>query len=113
MGFHVGLRPADIATGSETVQDIFGSPHVLDGNFLQLILIDKHRGMTMDEIHKFAKDTSGKLKSPAPGTENAHEGQRFWLGRDRLFGEPLTKQTYSDARADSFQHRSRNGLISK
>jgi hypothetical protein len=90
-------------TGSKNVQSVFGSPHVLDGNFLQLILMDKHWGMTKDEIQKFAKDTSGRLKTPAPGTENVHDDQRFWLGHDRLFAEYLTKQKYSDALADSFQ----------
>jgi hypothetical protein len=100
-------------TGSKNVQSVFGSPHVLDGNFLQLILMDKHWGMTKDEIQKFAKDTSGRLKTPAPGTENVHDDQRFWLGHDRLFAEYLTKQKYSDALADSFRRYSRNSSISK
>ncbi|EUC42425.1 hypothetical protein COCMIDRAFT_103526 [Bipolaris oryzae ATCC 44560] len=103
IGFHVGLRPAYIVTGSKNVQKVFGSPHVLDGNFLQLVLMDKHWGMTKDEIHKFASDTSGRLKTPAPGTESIPEDQRFWLGHDRLYAEYLTKQNYSDALAESFQ----------
>ncbi|EMD85896.1 hypothetical protein COCC4DRAFT_146681 [Bipolaris maydis ATCC 48331] len=103
VGFYVGLRPAYIVIGPKNVQKVFGSPHILDGNFLQLVLMEKHWGMTKDEIQKFAGDTSGRLKTPAPGTESIREDQRFWLGHDRLYAEYLTQQNYSDALAQSFQ----------
>lgn len=65
--------------------------------------MDKHWGMTKDEINAFAKDTSGRLKTPAPGTEHMPEAKRLWLGHDRVYAEYLTKPKYSDALADSFQ----------
>ncbi|KAH6701359.1 cytochrome P450 [Leptodontidium sp. MPI-SDFR-AT-0119] len=103
VAFHVGLRTAYIVTGPKNVQRVFGSPHILNGNFLQLTLMDKHWGMTKEEIHKFASDRSGRLKTPAPGTENTREDQRYWLGHDHVYAEYLTNRTYSDALAQSFQ----------
>jgi hypothetical protein len=58
--------------------------------------------MTQDEIHKFASDTPGKLKTPAPGTETTREDQQSWLGHNRLYAEYLTKQKYCDAVAETF-----------
>ncbi|KAI8944150.1 cytochrome P450 [Xylaria longipes] len=100
--FYVGLRPAYIVTGAENVQTALGSPHLLDGNFLQLMLMDKHWGMTRAEIDKFASDKSGRGKVPAPEATGVPDGERYWLGHDRLYAEYLSSRKYSDALADSF-----------
>ncbi|RYP48689.1 hypothetical protein DL768_005469 [Monosporascus sp. mg162] len=96
------VTDAYIVTGSKNVQKVFGPPNTVDGNFLQLILMDKHWGMTKDEIGKFANDKSGRLKTPAPGTEGVSESQRYWLGHDHLYAEFLTHRKYSDSLAASF-----------
>ena len=64
--------------------------------------MEKHWDMSKEEISKFAKDASGRQKTPAPGAENTPEDQRYWLQHDRLFAEYLTKREYSDALAESF-----------
>ncbi|CDM29517.1 hypothetical protein DTO013E5_5153 [Penicillium roqueforti] len=100
--FHVGPIPAYIVTGTKNVQTVFSSPNILDGNFLQLMLMERHWGMSKEEIAKFANDKSGRLKAPAPGTENTPAEKRFWRGHDHLYAEYLSNRTYADALADSF-----------
>ncbi|KAK2604000.1 hypothetical protein QQS21_003836 [Conoideocrella luteorostrata] len=100
--FRIGFRDAYIVTGPKNVQKVFGPPNVVDGNFIQLILMDKHWGMTKDEIGKFANDKSGRLKDPAPGKEGTPESHRYWLGHDRLYADFLTKRHFSDSLAASF-----------
>lgn len=65
--------------------------------------MEKHWGMTKDEIHKFASDKSGRSKAPAPGAEDVRDDQRYWLGHDRVYAEYLTNHRYSDDLALSFQ----------
>ncbi|KAJ5462939.1 hypothetical protein N7475_007883, partial [Penicillium sp. IBT 31633x] len=100
--FHVGPIPAYIVTGTKNVQTVFNSPNSLDGNFLQLMLMERHWGMSKEEIAKFANDQSGRLKTPAPGTESTPAEKRFWRGHDHLYAEYLSNRTYADALADSF-----------
>ena len=80
--FRMAFRNAYIVTGTKNVQKVFGSPNTVDGNFLQLILMDKHWGMNKEEIGKFANDKSGRLKTPAPGHEHVPHHHRYWLGHD-------------------------------
>lgn len=98
----MGFRSAYIVRSAKNVNKVFGHPKIVDPNFLQLTLMDKHWGMTKDEVGKFGNDKSGRLKTPAPGTESTPENQRYWLGHDRLYAEFLTHRKYSDALAASF-----------
>lgn len=91
-------------TGAKYVQTALGSPQLLDGNFLQLLLMDKHWGMTRAEIAKFASDKSGRGKVPAPEATGTPDSERYWLGHDQLYAKYLSSRKYSDALADSFYH---------
>ncbi|KAK6067449.1 Cholesterol 7-alpha-monooxygenase 4 [Seiridium cupressi] len=102
--FRVGFIPAYIVTGTQNVSKVLNSPGVLDGNFLQLTLMETLWGMTHTEINKFANDRSGRSPTPAPGTEDVPEGQRYWHGHDNLYVKYLSTRKYSDALASSF-HR--------
>lgn len=102
--FNVGFIPAYVVRGPDNVRKLFNSPNTLDGNFLQLLLMDKHWGMHHHEIAKFANDKTGRGKAPAPGTENVPESERYWLGHDRLYVNYLANRQNSDALADVF-HR--------
>ncbi|EQB47416.1 hypothetical protein CGLO_13426 [Colletotrichum gloeosporioides Cg-14] len=99
--FYVGCMPAYIVTGPKNVQFVLNSPGLLDGNFLQLMLMDKHWGLNREEISKFANDKSGRSKVPAKGLATPDD-QRYWLGHDRLYAEYLSNRKFSDALADSF-----------
>ncbi|GKT43291.1 uncharacterized protein ColSpa_03472 [Colletotrichum spaethianum] len=99
--FYVGFMPAYVVTGTKNVQYVLNSPALLDGNFLQLILMDKHWGLSDHEISKFANDKSGRSKVPAKVLDTP-EDQRYWLGHDRLYVEYLSNRKHSDALADSF-----------
>ncbi|KAI0105077.1 cytochrome P450 [Nemania sp. FL0031] len=103
--FYVGFIPVYIVTGTKNVQTVLNSPHLLDGNFIQLVLMEKHWDMTKDEIRKFANDKSGRSKVPAPGTENTPEDERYWLGHDRLYVEYLSNRKYADSLAELFYLR--------
>ncbi|KAI0179259.1 cytochrome P450 [Hypoxylon sp. FL1284] len=100
--FNIGLTPAYIVTGPKNVQKVLGSPTTLDGNFLQLVLMDRLWDMSKHEISKFANDKSGRSKAPAPGTESTPPYQRYWLGHDQLYVDYLSSRKHSDALADSF-----------
>lgn len=64
--------------------------------------MEKHWGMTKEEIGKFARDTSGRQKTPAPGSEDTPEDKRYWLQHDRLYHDFLTKPEYTNSLAQSF-----------
>lgn len=100
--FYVGLTPAYIVVGPKNVQKVLGSPHELDGNWLQLMLMAGHWDMSNDEIAKFANDNSGRGIAPAPGAEGIPAEKRYWHMHDRLYLDFLAKQKYSDALARSF-----------
>lgn len=100
--FYIGLTPAYIVAGSTNVQRVLNSPDGLDGTFLQLVLMDGHWSLSKDEINKFRDDKSGRSKTPAPGTENTPQNQRYWYGHDRLFTEYLRDRKHSEALASSF-----------
>ncbi|KAI1178072.1 cytochrome P450 [Nemania sp. FL0916] len=100
--FYIGSRPAYIVTGKENVQKALASPHLLDGNFLQLLLMDKHWGMTQAEINKFASDKSGRGNVPTPEAACTPDSERYWLGHDQLYTKYLSSRKYSDALANLF-----------
>ncbi|KAM3426276.1 hypothetical protein NHJ13734_009550 [Beauveria thailandica] len=100
--FNIGFRDAYIVRGTKHVQKVFGPPTTVDSNFLQLILMDKHWGMTKEETAKFANDKSGRLQNPLPGHEHTPHHHRFWLGHGHLYAEFLSKRQYTDALAASF-----------
>lgn len=103
--FNIGFKNAYIVTGTRNVQQVFGSPSLVDGNFLQLILMDKHWSMSKEEIARFANDKSGRLKTPLPGSESVLDAHRYWRGHDELYAEYLTKRKNSDSLAEAFVHR--------
>ncbi|KAI0508715.1 cytochrome P450 [Xylaria bambusicola] len=100
--FYIGPTRGYIVTGTKNVQALLGSPHSLGGDWLQIQLMDKHWEMTKSEIQKFVNDKSGRLETPAPGSERVPESQRYWLGHQRLYVEFLTQQRHCQALADGF-----------
>ncbi|KAI3332060.1 cytochrome P450 [Xylariaceae sp. AK1471] len=101
---YIGPTKGYIVTGTNNVQKLFTSPHSLDGNWLQILLMDKHWEMSKSEIEKFVNDKSGRLETPAPGSEHVPEKQRYWLGYNRLYTQFLAQREHAQALADSF-HR--------
>ncbi|KAI1131081.1 cytochrome P450 [Nemania abortiva] len=103
--FYVGFIPVYIVTGTKNVQMVLNTPHLLDGNFIQLVLMEKHWDMTKEEIKKFANDRSGRSKVPAREAKYTPEDKRYWLGHDRLYVEYLSNKKYADSLAELFHLR--------
>ncbi|KAK0634297.1 cytochrome P450 [Bombardia bombarda] len=100
--FYLAGTPAYIVAGTANVQRMLRTVDSLDGNFLNLLLMDKFWGMSHSEIDKFAQDHSGRGKTALPGTEGTPPEQRIWHSHDQLYVEFLSKHKYIDALADSF-----------
>ncbi|KAI1735295.1 hypothetical protein F4680DRAFT_452990 [Xylaria scruposa] len=81
---------------------MLASPNSLNGDWLQIQLMDGHWEMSKSEIEKFVKDKSGRLETPAPGSEHIPESRRYWFGHNRLYVQFLSQQNHVQALAESF-----------
>ncbi|ROV92191.1 hypothetical protein VMCG_09275 [Cytospora schulzeri] len=102
---YLGFRPFYFVAGQRNVQKLFGSPEILDGDFLHFILMDKQWGMTKIEMAKFREDKSGRLAKPLPGSENLGPDKRYWRNHNRLYTDYLTDTRHSEALVGEFTRR--------
>ncbi|KAH6655953.1 cytochrome P450 [Truncatella angustata] len=102
---YVGFRPCYFVASPQNVQRLFGSPEILDGNFIHYLLMGKQWGMTKAEMAKFREDRSGRLPKPAPGFEGLAADKRYWRNHNRLYTDYLTDTRHSDALAMEFSRR--------
>ncbi|KAK3302662.1 cytochrome P450 [Chaetomium strumarium] len=102
---YLGFRPVYIVAGAQNVQRLFGSPEVLDGDFIHFILMNAQWGLTQAEMARFRKDKSGRHKKPLPGTEQTPDDQRYWRNHNLLYANFLSEASHSDALAAQFTTR--------
>lgn len=102
---YIGLRPFYFVAGQQNIQRLFGSPEILDGDFLHFILMGKQWGMTKAELAKFREDKSGRLAKPLPGSENLDPEKRYWRNHNGLYTDYLTDTKHSGALVAEFSRR--------
>ncbi|ETS76480.1 hypothetical protein PFICI_11867 [Pestalotiopsis fici W106-1] len=102
---YIGFRPLFFVAGPRNVQRLFGSPDVLDGNFIHFLLMSMQWGMSATELSKFKKDRSGRLPKPIPGSGPVTEDQRYWRSHSRLYTDFLSDPRYSEALGSDFLRR--------
>lgn len=102
---YIAFRPVYFVAGPQNVQRLFGSPDILDGDFIHFILMTKQWGMTSAELSTFKEDRSGRLPKPSPGSEQLVEDKRYWYNHNRLYTNFLSDKSHSNALAAEFSQR--------
>lgn len=88
--------------GQANVQQLFKTPDdVLGVNFVQVELMKKHQDWTAQEINKFMRDRTGRLKTPAKGAMTGIDGKRYWHEHNNLYLNHLSRKS-SDALASRY-----------
>jgi len=68
-----------------------------------LIAIENMMGATPDDLAKFARDKSGRLPVPRPGTEATPARDRVWASLHAVMHQYLATTRYTNALAASYQ----------
>lgn len=89
-------------TGAKNISKLFGPPHIMDPNMFHTLLMDKHWGMSKEEIKKFEDDKTGRKKVPIPGTESTPESERHWYNHHQIYAKYLSSAKYTEILADTF-----------
>jgi hypothetical protein len=68
-----------------------------------LIVMKNLCGSTKEDLATFANDKSGRLKIPAPGTEETPENERYWASFHRVLHDYLARTQETNKLAESYQ----------
>ncbi|KAK1966434.1 cytochrome P450 [Colletotrichum sublineola] len=102
--FKLGTDTVYLVAGSYNVQKLFrnSSNNTLSSDKFIIMVNGQVQGMTKDDVAKLQNDKSGRLKTPAPGTEAVPEHQRYWAGLHHVFHEHLFRPEATARLAQSF-----------
>ncbi|KAK1991888.1 cytochrome P450 [Colletotrichum falcatum] len=89
--FKLGIDTVYLVAESRNVQKLFrnSSSNSLSSDKFIVMINERVQGMTKDDVAKLVNDRSGRLKTPAPGTEGVPEQHRYWAGVHHVFHEHL------------------------
>ncbi|KAI8262806.1 Cholesterol 7-alpha-monooxygenase [Colletotrichum sp. SAR11_239] len=103
--FNLGPVPVYLVSGSQNVQRLFrnsaGSTQLSSDKFV-LMVTEKVHGVDQQDAKRWASDKTGRLKIPAPGTEDTPEDQRIWSGMHHIFTEHLSRAEPTAKLAQNF-----------
>ncbi|KAF4925828.1 Cholesterol 7-alpha-monooxygenase [Colletotrichum viniferum] len=103
--FNLGPVPVYLVSGSQNVQRLFrnsaGSTQLSSDKFV-LMVTGKVHGVDQQDAKRWARDKTGRLKIPAPGTEDTPEDQRIWSGMHHIFTEHLSRAEPTAKLAQNF-----------
>ncbi|OTA83400.1 hypothetical protein M434DRAFT_83944 [Hypoxylon sp. CO27-5] len=100
--FKLGLKDIYMITGAKNISKLFSPPHIMDPNMFHTLLMDKHWGMSKEEMKKFENDKTGRTKVPIPGTESTPESERHWYNHHQIYAKYLSSAKYTEILADTF-----------
>lgn len=91
-----------LVTGAQNVQSMFRtSPSVSSDKFILLIMETLH-WMTKDDLARFVQDKSGRLKTPAPGTEGTPDEKRYWARNHEIYHKYMLHTRSTAKLAESY-----------
>jgi len=98
-----------MVTGAQNVQSFFRSSSSISPDSFTLRMMATLWNATPADLAKFTNDKSGRLKTPAPGTEATPPQERYWAGFHHTLHEYLAR-THSTNRLgeEYYQHFSRH-----
>ncbi|KAJ5019015.1 Cholesterol 7-alpha-monooxygenase [Colletotrichum sp. SAR 10_99] len=103
--FNLGPVPVYLVSGSQNVQRLFrnstGSTQLSSDKFV-LMVTEKVHGVDQQDAKRWASDKTGRLKIPAPGTEDTPDDQRIWSGMHHIFTERLSRAEPTAKLAQNF-----------
>ncbi|KAK4183228.1 cytochrome P450 [Podospora australis] len=86
------FQPVYVISGPSNVQRLFGSPEILDGDWVHFALMEKQWDMSPAEMFKFRQDTTGRHPHPLPGSSSSlNNGYRYWRNHNLLYTRFLTE----------------------
>ncbi|OTA55082.1 cytochrome P450 [Hypoxylon sp. EC38] len=100
--FKLGFRDIYMVTGAKNTAKLFSPPHIMDPNRFHTLLMDKHWGMSKEEIEIFERDKTGRKKVPNAGSESTPESQRHWYNHHQIYAKYLSSAKYTEILADTF-----------
>ncbi|KAF4775274.1 hypothetical protein HER10_EVM0008585 [Colletotrichum scovillei] len=102
--FNLGADTVYLVAGSHNVQKLFrnSSNNTLSSDKFIVMVNGRVQGMTDEDVAVMYNDRSGRLKTPAAGTESMPENQRFWVGLHHVFNEHLFRAEATARLAESF-----------
>lgn len=103
MGFHLGPMKVYIIAGSRNVQAMFRTSTSVSSDKFMILVMETLWGATKEDLAKFVNDKSGRLKTPAPGTEKTPDDRRYWAGFHHVMHEYLARTQEANTLARSFQ----------
>lgn len=106
VGFNLGPVRVYLVSGSHNVQKLFrnssGNTKLSSDKFV-LMVNEYVQGIEKADAARWASDKSGRLKIPAPGTEDMPEDRRIWSDMHHVFAEHLTRADSTAKLAQNFQ----------
>ncbi|KAL2877049.1 hypothetical protein SGCOL_007670 [Colletotrichum sp. CLE4] len=102
--FNLGADTVYLVAGSHNVQKLFrnSSNNTLSSDKFIVMVNGRVQGMTDEDVAVMYNDRSGRLKTPAAGTESMPENQRFWVDLHHVFNEHLFRAEATTRLAESF-----------
>ncbi|KAI3528664.1 hypothetical protein CSPX01_16066 [Colletotrichum filicis] len=102
--FNLGADTVYLVAGSHNVRKLFrnSSNNTLSSDKFIVMVNGRVQGMTDEDVAVMYNDRSGRLKTPAAGTESMPENQRFWVGLHHVFNEHLFRAEATAKLAESF-----------
>ncbi len=92
-----------LITGAQNVQAMFRTSAGVSSDKFMIIMMETLWGSTTEDLAKFVNDKSGRLKVPAPGTEDRPEKERYWAGFHRVLHEYIARTHETNKLAESYQ----------
>lgn len=100
---YLGPATLYLVEGAQHVQALFRTSTSVSSDIF-ILLIQQHLwGSTKEDLAKFANDKSGRLKTPAPGTEGRPDEERYWAGLHNVIHNYLARSQETNKLADSYQ----------
>ncbi|GAB1311915.1 hypothetical protein MFIFM68171_02125 [Madurella fahalii] len=101
--FYLGTTKAYLVTGANNIQAMFRTSASVNSDVF-ILMVQKHIwNITGDDYAKFANDKSGRLKVPAPGTEDTPEERRYWAGMHNIMHRYITRTNETNVLAKNYQ----------
>ena len=101
--FHLGPLKVYLVNSARHVQAMFRPSAGISSDIFLLMVQEHIWGSTKEDLAKFAGDKSGRLRVPAPGTEDTPERERYWATMHRITHEYLARTRETDVLAASYQ----------
>ncbi|KAH8682621.1 cytochrome P450 [Xylariales sp. PMI_506] len=101
--FRLGPMKVYLTTGPQNVQAMFRTSPSISSDKFVILMMDTIWGLTKEDVSKFVGDKSGRLKTPAVGTEKTPQDQRYWANMHRTLHDYLAQTDEANKLAATYK----------